>query len=56
MLPRDARLVAAGRVLQRAGTFSDQPPGTAFWYENSNGLAASVSGLVGSMFSPQPAQ
>ena len=26
-------------VLQRAGTFSDQPPGTAFWYENSNGLA-----------------
>ena len=39
MLPRDARLVAAGRVLQRAGTFSDQPPGTAFWYENSNGLA-----------------
>ena len=39
MLPRDARLVAAGRVLQRAGTFSDQRPGTAFWYENSNGLA-----------------
>jgi len=38
MLPRDARLVAAGRMLQRAGTFSDQPPGTAFWYENSNGL------------------
>ena len=37
MLPRDAQLVAAGRVLQRAGTFSDQPPGTAFWYENSNG-------------------
>jgi S-adenosylmethionine hydrolase len=39
MLPRDARLVAAGRVLQRAGTFSDRPPGVAFWYENSNGLA-----------------
>jgi S-adenosylmethionine hydrolase len=38
MLPRDARLVAAGRVLQRAGTFSDRPPGVAFWYENSNGL------------------
>jgi S-adenosyl-L-methionine hydrolase (adenosine-forming) len=37
-LPRDAQLVAAGRVLQRAGTFSDRPPGTAFWYENSNGL------------------
>jgi S-adenosylmethionine hydrolase len=39
MLPRDARLVAAGRLLERAGTFSDRPPGTAFWYENSNGLA-----------------
>ena len=39
MLPRDARLVAAGRVLQRAETFSDRPPGVAFWYENSNGLA-----------------
>src|SRR6516165_545741 len=39
MLPRDARLVAAGQLLQRAGTFSDRPPGTAFWYENSNGLA-----------------
>jgi S-adenosylmethionine hydrolase len=38
MLPRDARLIAAGRVLQRAGTFSDRPPGVAFWYENSNGL------------------
>jgi S-adenosyl-L-methionine hydrolase (adenosine-forming) len=38
MLPCDARLVAAGRLLQRAGTFSDQPPGTAFWYENSNGF------------------
>jgi S-adenosyl-L-methionine hydrolase (adenosine-forming) len=36
---RDARLLAAGRLLQRAGTFSEQPPGTAFWYENSNGLA-----------------
>jgi S-adenosylmethionine hydrolase len=37
-LPRDARLAAAGRVLERATTFSDCPPGTAFWYENSNGL------------------
>jgi len=26
-------------VLERAVTFSDRPPGTAFWYENSNGLA-----------------
>ena len=39
VLPRDAKLVTSGRLLQRAGTFSDQPPGTAFWYENSNGLA-----------------
>ena len=37
-LPRDGRLVAAGRLLERARTFSDLPPGTAFWYENSNGL------------------
>ena len=39
VLPRNAKLVTAGRLLQHAGTFSDQPPGTAFWYENSNGLA-----------------
>jgi S-adenosyl-L-methionine hydrolase (adenosine-forming) len=39
MLPRNARLAAAGRVLKRARTFSDRRPGTAFWYENSNGLA-----------------
>ncbi len=39
ILPRSARLIAAGRVLERARTFSDRPPGTAFWYENSNGLA-----------------
>jgi S-adenosylmethionine hydrolase len=38
-LPHEARLAAAGRVLERAVTFSDQPPGAAFWYENSNGLA-----------------
>jgi S-adenosylmethionine hydrolase len=25
--------------VERARTFSDLPPGTAFWYENSNGLA-----------------
>ena len=35
----NARLAAAGRVLERARTFSDQQPGSAFWYENSNGLA-----------------
>jgi S-adenosyl-L-methionine hydrolase (adenosine-forming) len=39
MLPGNARLAAAGRVLERARTFSDQQPGSAFWYENSNGLA-----------------
>ena len=39
MLPPGARLTAAGRVLDRARTFSDLPPGAAFWYENSNGLA-----------------
>ena len=39
MLPPNARLTVAGRVLERARTFSDLPPGAAFWYENSNGLA-----------------
>ena len=39
MLPPEARLSAAGRVLEHAGTFGDRPPGMAFWYENSNGLA-----------------
>jgi S-adenosylmethionine hydrolase len=38
-LPPDARLSAAGHVLERARTFGDRPPGAAFWYENSNGLA-----------------
>ena len=39
VLPPGARLVAAGRTLERAHTFSDRSPGEAFWYENSNGLA-----------------
>ncbi|MCA1407286.1 SAM-dependent chlorinase/fluorinase [Ensifer sp. IC3342] len=39
VLPPDAKLVAAGRTLERARTFSDRLPGSAFWYENSNGLA-----------------
>jgi S-adenosylmethionine hydrolase len=39
MLAGEARLAVAGRTLERATTFSDRPPGTAFWYENSNGLA-----------------
>jgi S-adenosyl-L-methionine hydrolase (adenosine-forming) len=38
-LPRNTRLAVAGRVLARQRTFSDGPPGAAFWYENSNGLA-----------------
>ena len=38
-LPAEARLVAGHQVLERAITFGDRPPGTAFWYENSNGLA-----------------
>jgi S-adenosyl-L-methionine hydrolase (adenosine-forming) len=39
MLPPGAKLSTAGRVLERARTFGDRPPGAAFWYENSNGLA-----------------
>ena len=38
MLSPDARIAAAGRVLERATTFGDRPPGAAFWYANSNGL------------------
>jgi S-adenosyl-L-methionine hydrolase (adenosine-forming) len=34
-MPSDARLVAAGRVLERARTFSDLPVGTPFWYKIS---------------------
>ncbi len=36
---KQAGLSAAGRVFERARTFGDRPPGEAFWYENSNGLA-----------------
>ena len=38
MLPLNARLAAAGRVLERERTFSDRPPGAAFWYENSHAV------------------
>ena len=38
-LPAGARLDNGGRLLRRARTFSDVPPGSAFWYENANGLA-----------------
>jgi S-adenosyl-L-methionine hydrolase (adenosine-forming) len=34
-----AKLALAGRMLERARTFGDRPPGAALWYENSNGLA-----------------
>ena len=38
-LAANAKLAAVGRVLERARTFGDRPPGAPFWYENSNGLA-----------------
>jgi hypothetical protein len=38
-LPPNARLALAGHILERERTFSDRPQGSAFWYENSNGLA-----------------
>jgi S-adenosylmethionine hydrolase len=39
MLPPNAKLAAAGRVLERERTFSDRLPGEALCYENSNGVA-----------------
>ncbi|HXO03209.1 MAG TPA: SAM-dependent chlorinase/fluorinase [Stellaceae bacterium] len=39
LLAPEARLVVADRALERAATFSAVPPGEAFWYINSNGLA-----------------
>jgi S-adenosylmethionine hydrolase len=38
ILPQDAKLIAADRVLERPRTFSDLPLGAPFWYENANGL------------------
>jgi S-adenosylmethionine hydrolase len=38
VVPPAAQLEAKGRLLKRARTFGDLPPGVAFWYENSNGL------------------
>jgi S-adenosyl-L-methionine hydrolase (adenosine-forming) len=38
-VPADARLVVGGRSIPPAATFSAAPPGAAFWYVNSNGLA-----------------
>jgi S-adenosyl-L-methionine hydrolase (adenosine-forming) len=39
VLPAGSRLAAGSYVLDRARTFSDFAPGSAFWYENANGLA-----------------
>lgn len=38
-MPRTARLAVGDRRIVRARVFSDAPPGEAFWYENSVGLA-----------------
>lgn len=38
-LAADAVLRVGGESFRRARTFSDVPPGTGFWYENSSGLA-----------------
>lgn len=39
LVPAEARLIAAGQQIEPAATFSAVPPGEAFWYVNSNGLA-----------------
>jgi S-adenosylmethionine hydrolase len=39
LLPPGTRLVASGRPLEFAPTFSAVPRGDAFWYINANGLA-----------------
>jgi S-adenosylmethionine hydrolase len=39
LLAKGVRLAVSRRALTRARTFFDVPPGQAFWYENSNGLA-----------------
>jgi S-adenosyl-L-methionine hydrolase (adenosine-forming) len=39
LLSPKARLTVGGQSLRRAATFSAVPPGKAFWYINSNGLA-----------------
>jgi hypothetical protein len=38
-VPPQARLIAGGRPIAPAITFSAAPAGAAFWYVNSNGLA-----------------
>ncbi|HTW52740.1 MAG TPA: SAM-dependent chlorinase/fluorinase [Stellaceae bacterium] len=39
LVPQAARLIAGNRKIAPAATFSAVPPGEAFWYVNSNGLA-----------------
>jgi len=39
ILGPNTRLAVGDLAFERARTFSDLPPGTGFWYENSNGLA-----------------
>jgi S-adenosylmethionine hydrolase len=38
-LEPEAFMRARGRCFQPVRTFADEPPGSAVWYENSNGLA-----------------
>lgn len=38
-LAEDEVVEVNGRVIERARTFSEVPPGQPFWYENANGLA-----------------
>ena len=38
MVQDDVLLEVNGQPVKRARTFSDVPPGEAFWYENANGL------------------
>ena len=51
-LPGRGRLLVNGRSIERARVFSDVPPGEAFWYENSIGLAeiaANSAGAAGAL-------
>jgi S-adenosylmethionine hydrolase len=38
-LARDTAIIASGREIRNARTYSEVPAGEAFWYENSAGLA-----------------
>jgi hypothetical protein len=45
VLPQGTKLAASGRIPESALTFSDQPPGEAFWYANSNGIIEIAANL-----------